>query len=83
MVGPTGTSLLGRFCGADPALTDRVRALADAEARLAGDALVAEIVHLPHERTGNVACRPALRDSRFRSWDDRRRGATVSCRSPT
>ncbi len=61
VVGPTGTSLLGRFCGADPALTDRVRALADAEARLAGDALVAEIVHLPHERTGNVACRPALR----------------------
>ena len=54
--------LLGRFCHADPALHDAVRAhLRTAEAADPG-ALHAELVHLPEGRIGNILLRPVLRD---------------------
>ena len=62
VLGPTGASLLGRFCGSHPALAEHVRALVAREADLAGDAITAEIVHRPHPSSGNVMSRPALRD---------------------
>jgi thiopeptide-type bacteriocin biosynthesis protein len=64
--GPSGATLLGRFCYADLELQQLVRAhLADeeendTEARRSG-AVYAEIVHLPAGRSGNVVARPVLR----------------------
>ena len=60
--GPSGVSLLGRFCHADATLTDRVRAHIRAEEATAPDAVFAEIVHLPEGRIGNILARPVLRD---------------------
>jgi hypothetical protein len=60
--GPSGASLLGRFCHADATLTDRVRAHLRAEEATAPDAVFAEIVHLPEGRIGNILARPVLRD---------------------
>jgi thiopeptide-type bacteriocin biosynthesis protein len=59
--GPSGASLLGRFCNADPELTECVKAHLAAEEALAPEAVYAEIVHLPDGRAGNVLYRPCLR----------------------
>jgi thiopeptide-type bacteriocin biosynthesis protein len=59
--GPSGVTLLGRFCHADAALHAAVEAHLRAEEALAPDAIFAEIVHLPEGRMGNVICRPVLR----------------------
>ncbi|WP_378674859.1 lantibiotic dehydratase [Nocardia sp. GCM10030253] len=59
--GPSGANLLGRFCGGDDDLTDRVRAYLRAEEDQQPDAVFAEIVHLPEPRLGNVLTRPVLR----------------------
>jgi lantibiotic biosynthesis protein len=60
--GPSGAVLLARFCHADDRLAALVqRHLHDEEALHAGDAVFAEIVHLPEGRVGNVVCRPVLR----------------------
>jgi thiopeptide-type bacteriocin biosynthesis protein len=59
--GPSGANLLGRFCHGEPALEAAVRRhLADEEA-LRPDAVLAEIVHLPEGRIGNILARPVLR----------------------
>ncbi len=61
--GPSGSRLLGRFCPWDDDLTARLRAHLAEEQATYGDALLAEVVHLPADaRTGNIALRPALRD---------------------
>jgi len=59
--GPSGARLLGRFCHGDPQLHQAVAAYLAAEAAQHPDAILAEIVHLPEGRTGNVLCRPLLR----------------------
>src|SRR6185312_15616780 len=59
--GPSGASLLGRFCHGDADLTALVKAhLRDEEAQRP-DAIFAEVVHLPEGRVGNVLLRPLLR----------------------
>ena len=60
VAGPAGAGLLGRFCHGDPALTHHVRAHLRAEEAHRPDAVYAEIVHPPLERTGIL--RPVLRD---------------------
>ncbi len=61
MGGPSGATLLGRFCQSDSALEELVlRHLRDEEA-LRPHAVFAEVVHLPEGRVGNVISRPALR----------------------
>jgi lantibiotic biosynthesis protein len=60
--GPPGALLLGRFCHADQALHNFVRAHVQAEEARRPERLFAEIVHLPDGRIGNILCRPVLRD---------------------
>jgi thiopeptide-type bacteriocin biosynthesis protein len=60
--GPSGATLLGRFCNADEALEQHVRSLLRAEEALEPKAVFAEIVHLPEGRIGNVIFRPVLRN---------------------
>jgi thiopeptide-type bacteriocin biosynthesis protein len=60
-LGPPAGSLAGRFCHQDEALAARVRDLCRAEAAMHPGAVLAEIVHLPEGRVGNVVCRPVLR----------------------
>jgi thiopeptide-type bacteriocin biosynthesis protein len=60
--GPPGALMLGRFCHADQTLHEFVRAhLREEEARRP-ERVFAEIVHLPDGRTGNILCRPVLRE---------------------
>jgi len=59
--GPSSATLLGRFCPGDPDLADWVtKALAEEELQYP-NAVLAEIVHLPETRVGNVLRRPVLR----------------------
>ncbi len=61
--GPSGASLLGRFCQADPELCRHVESHLRAEEALDQDAVYAEVVHLPEEgRIGNILARPVFRD---------------------
>jgi thiopeptide-type bacteriocin biosynthesis protein len=59
--GPSGATLLGRFCHGDPRLTEEVLTHVRAEEAFQEDAIYAEIVHLPEGRVGNVLHRPLLR----------------------
>jgi thiopeptide-type bacteriocin biosynthesis protein len=60
-LGPPAGALAGRFCHQDEALAGRVRALCRAEGACHPGAVLAEVVHLPEGRVGNVVCRPVLR----------------------
>jgi thiopeptide-type bacteriocin biosynthesis protein len=60
--GPPGALMLGRFCHADQALHAFVRAQLQAEEARRPEQVFAEIVHLPDGRTGNILCRPVLRE---------------------
>lgn len=59
--GPSGATLLGRFCHGEPSLREHVEAHLRAEEAMRPDAIFAEIVHLPEGRLGNVIARPCLR----------------------
>ncbi|NBD12967.1 lantibiotic dehydratase [Corallococcus silvisoli] len=59
--GPSGATLLGRFCHADPELTAHVERHLRAEEALRPDAVFAEVAFLGGNRVGNVVLRPALR----------------------
>jgi lantibiotic biosynthesis protein len=60
--GPPGALMLGRFCHADQDLHEFVRSQLRAEEARRPEELFAEIVHLPDGRTGNILCRPVLRE---------------------
>ncbi|OFX41324.1 MAG: hypothetical protein A2X08_15500 [Bacteroidetes bacterium GWA2_32_17] len=60
--GSTGASLLGRFCHGDPKMLQLVNEIISMENELTSDAILAEIVHLPESRTGNVLLRPVIRN---------------------
>lgn len=59
--GPSGASLLGRFCHSDRAMHDVVTAHITAEEALRPEVVFAEIVHLADGRLANIAARPVLR----------------------
>jgi lantibiotic biosynthesis protein len=58
----SGSALFARFCHGDETLRRCTARLVADEARLSEGAVVAEVVHLPQGRTGNVIARPHLTD---------------------
>lgn len=60
--GPSAANLLGRFCHLDETLNQSVRDHLQREQDHHEGAILAEIVHLPDGRPGNVITRPCLRD---------------------
>lgn len=60
--GSSGGNLLGRFCFADQGVDKLVKDMMKKEQRIAQDKILAEIVHLPQARLGNILLRPVLRD---------------------
>ena len=59
--GASGAELLGRFCQGESDLAAPVTNWLHREEKAYEGALLAEIVHLPQGRTGNIVCRPVLR----------------------
>lgn len=55
-------NLLGRFAGGSKKLENIVKEIAVFEQQQVPDKILAEIVHLPESRTGNVLSRPTFRD---------------------
>ena len=60
--GSSGINLLGRFAQGNEAIYDFVKNIAQLEQEHQSGEVVAEIVHLPENRTGNVLLRPVFRE---------------------
>ncbi|MBX0335342.1 lantibiotic dehydratase [Pontibacter sp. HSC-14F20] len=60
--GATANSLLGRFCHLDAGMHTLGRKIAEMEQSLCPDKVLAEVLHLPEARVGNVLQRPVLRE---------------------
>lgn len=60
--GSSAANLLGRFCHSNTDIDSYVRDIIKVEKQCNPDKLMAEIVHLPESRVGNILMRPALRD---------------------
>ncbi|MBE9468438.1 MAG: lantibiotic dehydratase family protein [Bacteroidetes bacterium] len=60
--GNSALCLIGRFCHLSDSLYNYAKEIAQKEKELAGDAIVAEIVHLPEARTGNILMHPRFYD---------------------
>jgi thiopeptide-type bacteriocin biosynthesis protein len=60
--GPNALALLGRFAAGNEDLQAKLKAFAQMEQSLEKDRILAEVVHLPEGRTGNVLLRPPLYD---------------------
>ena len=60
--GPSAMNLLGRFTVADPKITAYCHQISKIEQNLNSNSILAEIVHLPGDRVGNVMKRAAIRD---------------------
>lgn len=58
--GSSAANLLGRFCHTNNEIKEHVAAIKNREEAFYKDKIVAEIVHLPESRTGNILHRPVL-----------------------
>ena len=58
--GPSAVNLMSRFCEGNPELSQRVRQCALDEEQHNPDVIIAEIVHFPESRAGNILTRPVL-----------------------
>ena len=54
--------LLGRFCSEKSNIKELVKKIAEKENELSKDKILAEIIHLPEARIGNIIRRPTIRD---------------------
>ena len=61
LAGSNGATLLGRFCHGDKAIHQHTQSIIDCEQRMNEGKVMAEILHLPEARVGNVILRPSLR----------------------
>ncbi|MFH6994698.1 lantibiotic dehydratase family protein [Flavobacterium sp. FlaQc-48] len=60
--GSSGANLLARFCHGDENIHQHVKNMIDIETKINENRILAEIVHLPEARIGNILARPALRE---------------------
>lgn len=60
--GCSAANLLGRFCSAKSEIQDLTKIIAQKEEELNPDYILAEVIHLPDARIGNVIRRPTLRE---------------------
>lgn len=60
--GSSAANLLGRFCHGDDRIYEYVKNITTYEKEKSSNKLLAEIVHLPEARVGNILMRPELRD---------------------
>jgi len=60
--GASATYLLGRFASSDKKTLNHINEIIAIENNINNDKILAEIVHLPEVRTGNILQRPAFRD---------------------
>jgi hypothetical protein len=60
--GASATYLLGRFANGDKQLANHINDIVHIEETINADKILAEIVHLPEARTGNILQRPSFRD---------------------
>lgn len=60
--GSSGANLLSRFAHINEGIYKFVKEITDMEQKNAKDAIMAEIVHLPESRVGNITHRPHLRN---------------------
>ncbi|MDR7209333.1 lantibiotic dehydratase family protein [Flavobacterium piscis] len=58
----SAAKLLGRFCNGNPAIHNLTKEIIQKEEAYHADKILAEIVHVPQSRTGNILRRPALRN---------------------
>lgn len=60
--GSSAANLLGRFAHGDEHIHNIIKSITTYEQEITKDKILAEIVHLPESRTGNILLRPVLRD---------------------
>lgn len=60
--GVCAANILGRFAGGDKEVLTITREIIEHENKFFNDKIIAEIVHLPESRIGNILMRPAFRE---------------------
>ncbi len=60
--GASAATMLGRFAGGSEEVLDISREIIEHENKFYEEKIVAEIVHLPESRTGNILMRPSFRE---------------------
>ena len=60
--GMSAAKLLGRFCNINESILDLTNEIIEKEKEYYNDKILAEVVHIPEARTGNILRRPILRE---------------------